>query len=97
MLVDGTDDDKSPTESHPTISRGTSRHSRPTSTKANVTIRKKRDSREQMEEAAAELLTYFNNRNLDSVIKVVRNTLENLRKRMTSSGIMHFMGRSFLH
>ena len=39
-----------------------------------------------------ELLAHFNHRNLDALLKVTRNTLEGLRKRITSSSMVHYLG-----
>ncbi len=54
--------------------------------------KKKRELKETMEESATELLAHFNHRNLDSLLKVTRNTLEQLRKRITTSSMVHYMG-----
>lgn len=35
-------------------------------------------------EAAFELLTHFHHRNLEAVVKVIKNTLESLRKRIAA-------------
>lgn len=57
--------------------------------------KKKRDLLEVMEEEAQELLSYFNHRNVDALLKLTRNTLEMLRKRIHASSLMHFLGASF--
>ena len=49
---------------------------------------------EVMEEEAQELLSYFNHRNVDALLRLTRNTLEMLRKRIHSSSLMHFLSRS---
>ena len=49
-----------------------------------------------MEEAARELLAHFNHRNLDSLLKVTRNTLEQLRKRITTSSLVHYISGELL-
>lgn len=59
-----------------------------------VRKRKKRDLMEVMEEEAQELLSYFNHRNVDALLRVTRNTLEMLRKRIHTSSHMHFSGGS---
>uniref|UniRef100_A0A8C6L065 Dynein axonemal heavy chain 5 n=2 Tax=Nothobranchius TaxID=28779 RepID=A0A8C6L065_NOTFU len=56
-----------------------------------VRRRKKRDLMEVMEEAAQELLSYFNHRNVDALLKVTQNTLEMLCKRMHPSSPMNFL------
>uniref|UniRef100_A0A3Q2U2R5 Dynein axonemal heavy chain 5 n=1 Tax=Fundulus heteroclitus TaxID=8078 RepID=A0A3Q2U2R5_FUNHE len=50
--------------------------------------RKKRDLMEVMEEEAQELLSYFNHRNVDALLRVTRNTLEMLRKRIHTSSLV---------
>lgn len=49
--------------------------------------------RENIEEAANELLAHFNHRNQDALMKVTKNTLESLRKRITSSSMVHYLGK----
>lgn len=56
--------------------------------------KKKRDLMEVMEEEAQELLSYFNHRNVDALLRLTRNTLEMLRKRIHASSLTHFMGGS---
>lgn len=58
--------------------------------------KKKRDLLEVMEEEAQALLSYFNHRNVDALLKLTRNTLEMLRKRIHTSSLMHFLGGSFV-
>uniref|UniRef100_A0A3P8Q8G2 Dynein axonemal heavy chain 5 n=1 Tax=Astatotilapia calliptera TaxID=8154 RepID=A0A3P8Q8G2_ASTCA len=55
-----------------------------------VRRKKKRDLMEVMEQEAQELLSYFNHRNVDALLKVTRNTLEMLRKRIHTSSLIHF-------
>ncbi len=43
-----------------------------------------------------ELLAHFNHRNLDALLKVTRNTLEGLRKRITSSSMVHYLGGIYI-
>ena len=83
---------KSPTGSRG--SHGTSRQGshRAVSTTAEAVAKKKREMRESIEEAAMELLAHFNHRNIDALLKVVRNTLESMRKRITSSSMVHYLG-----
>ncbi|XP_034144998.1 dynein heavy chain 5, axonemal isoform X2 [Esox lucius] len=56
--------------------------------------RKKRDLLEVMEEEAQELLSHFNHRNVDALLRLTRNTLETLRKRIHASSLMHFLAES---
>lgn len=56
--------------------------------------KKKRDLMEVMEEEAQELLSYFNHRNVDALLRATRSTLEMLRRRINTSSLTHFLGRS---
>lgn len=56
--------------------------------------RRKRDLMEVMEEEAQELLSHFNHRNVDALLRLTRNTLEGLRKRIHASSLMHFLGET---
>uniref|UniRef100_A0A2C9JCN9 AAA+ ATPase domain-containing protein n=1 Tax=Biomphalaria glabrata TaxID=6526 RepID=A0A2C9JCN9_BIOGL len=80
-----------------THSRAGSRKSRPVSSKLNAAAKKKKEMRENIEESAMELLNHFNSRNLDALLKATRNTLESLRKRITSSSMAHYIGDSTLY
>ncbi|XP_075442369.1 dynein axonemal heavy chain 5 isoform X3 [Ascaphus truei] len=53
--------------------------------------RKKKDMMEILEEEAHELLSHFNHRNVDSLLKVTRNTLETIRKRIQMSSMINFL------
>ncbi|XP_064611990.1 dynein axonemal heavy chain 5-like isoform X2 [Liolophura sinensis] len=68
-----------------------SRKSRPTSTQAVAVARRRKEMRENIEEAANELLNHFNHRNLDALLRVTRNTLESLRRKITSSSMVHYL------
>lgn len=59
-----------------------------------VKRRKKKDLMKVMEEEAQELLSYFNHRNVEALLKVICNTLEMLRKRIQTSSLGHFLGGS---
>lgn len=48
---------------------------------------------EVMEEQAQELLSHFSHRNLEALLRLTRNTLEALRKRIHTSSLMHFLGQ----
>ncbi|XP_070691188.1 dynein axonemal heavy chain 5 [Pempheris klunzingeri] len=56
--------------------------------------KKKRDLMEVMEEEAQELLSHFNHRNVDALLRLTRNTLEMLRKRIHASSLMHFLAEN---
>lgn len=48
---------------------------------------KQQQKKEYLNNAISDLLHYFNNRNLNAIIKVIRITLEKLRKRISISSI----------
>lgn len=91
--VDHRSTTKSPSESRRSGSRtGSNTRSRPQSTRADAAARKRREMKENLDEAAMELLAHFNHRNLDALLKVTRFTLEGLRKRITTSSMVHYIG-----
>ncbi|XP_060585698.1 dynein axonemal heavy chain 5-like, partial [Ruditapes philippinarum] len=96
IVDDEKKDDDEKREGTPTGSggRASSRRSRPVSSKANLAAKRKREQRENIEQAATDLLNHFNHRNLEALIKVTKNTLEALRKRITSSSMVHYIGES---
>ena len=51
--------------------------------------------KERMEEAAESLMGVFSYRNQDALIKVTRNTLESIRKRITSSAMAVYIGGTY--
>ncbi|EPQ10653.1 Dynein heavy chain 5, axonemal [Myotis brandtii] len=55
-----------------------------------VTITRKKKEAEILEEEACELLSHFNHQNMDALLKVTRNTLEAIRKRIHSSNTISF-------
>ncbi|XP_043921724.1 dynein axonemal heavy chain 5-like [Protopterus annectens] len=88
-VTENEDDDRK-TEMRTTLSRSTSQvtggpHSPLTKRK------KKRDTVEVLEEEARELLSHFNHRNVEALLKVTRNTLESIRKRIHVSSLIHFL------
>jgi hypothetical protein len=58
-----------------------------------VKRKKKKDLLEVMEEEAEELLSHFNQRNVDALLRLTRNTLETLRKRLHASSLLHFLSK----
>ena len=84
----------------PSRSRPTSMHSHTLSirpTQAEIIAKRRREYNENMEEAATDLLAYFNHKNLDALLKVTRNTLESMKKRITSSSMVHYLGGKNTH
>ncbi|KAL8182704.1 UNVERIFIED_CONTAM: hypothetical protein K2H54_062241 [Gekko kuhli] len=55
-----------------------------------LTKRKKKEI-EMLEEEAQELLSHFSHHNIDSLLKVTRNTLEAMRKRVQASSVITFL------
>ncbi|KAH0618009.1 hypothetical protein JD844_016916 [Phrynosoma platyrhinos] len=53
--------------------------------------KKKKKEMEMLEEEAQELLSHFNHRNVDALLKVTRNTLESIRKRIQASSMISFL------
>ncbi|KAF6020163.1 DNAH5 [Bugula neritina] len=53
----------------------------------DAVAKKRREMREQMEEAAADLLSHFNHRNVDAIVKAVRHSLESIKKRISSTTV----------
>lgn len=47
--------------------------------------KRKRDIKEYLEEHAYELLNFFNSRNLEAIIRVTRNTLDAMKRRVTAT------------
>ncbi|GAB1603178.1 hypothetical protein Ahia01_000598300, partial [Argonauta hians] len=76
---------------------GSSRNSRRTlqlhsSQETEVRPRQKQSWQKQSLEDILELKNYYNHRHMDALVKVTRNTLEAIRKRITSSiSIMHYI------
>ncbi|KAF7478847.1 hypothetical protein GHT09_009981 [Marmota monax] len=56
----------------------------------SLTAIPKKKKQPEMVEAACELLSHFNHQNADALLKVTRNTLEAIRKRIHSSHVMNF-------
>ncbi|XP_044298752.1 dynein axonemal heavy chain 5 [Varanus komodoensis] len=57
---------------------------------ASPLTKKKKKEMEMLEEEAQELLSHFSHRNVDALLKVTRNTLEALRKRIQASSVITF-------
>ncbi len=85
------DGSQSPASSRKIKSRTGSKGSRPQSTKVIDRQAKKRHEQENLLEAARELLVHFSHRNLDALLKVTKNTLEGLRKRISTSSLVHYL------
>ncbi|XP_070603204.1 dynein axonemal heavy chain 5 isoform X1 [Erythrolamprus reginae] len=55
--------------------------------------KKKKKEMEMLEEAAQELLSHFSHRNVDALLKVIRNTLEAIRKQIHAASVISFLDR----
>ncbi|XP_076818600.1 dynein axonemal heavy chain 5-like isoform X2 [Clavelina lepadiformis] len=84
--VDDTVQDGSPS---PPINRSSS--ITPVSRGASARKKGKKDIVQIMEEEAKELLCYFNHRNIDALLKVIKSTLEALRKRIISPSLQRYI------
>ncbi|EPY86356.1 dynein heavy chain 5, axonemal [Camelus ferus] len=56
-----------------------------------TTIMRKKRETEVLQEGALELLSHFNHQNTEALLKVTRNTLEAIRKRVHASNTMNFL------
>ena len=54
-------------------------------TAAQLAAKRKREARIAMQETAHELFNFFNHKNSDAIVKLVRSTLEKIRKRINAS------------
>lgn len=61
-----------------------------------VRKKKKRDLTEVMEEEAKKLLSYFNHRCVESLLRLTRSNLEMLRKRIEQPSVNHFSGATYI-
>lgn len=57
-----------------------------------MTISRKKKEIEVLEEGARELLCHFNHQNTDALLKVTRNTLEAVRRRVQFCNVTSFRG-----
>lgn len=57
-----------------------------------VRKKKKKDLTEVLEEEAKKLLSYFNHRCVESLLRLTRSNLEMLRKRIEQPSVNHFSG-----
>lgn len=62
-----------------------------------VRKKKKKDLAEVMEEEAKKLLSYFNHRCVESLLRLTRSNLEMLRKRIEQPSVNHFSGALYAH
>lgn len=62
-----------------------------------VRKKKKKDLAEVMEEEAKKLLSYFNHRCVESLLRLTRNNLEMLRKRIEQPSVNHYSGALYNH
>ena len=67
---------------------------KPQLTPAQLAAKRKREARIQMHEVAQELFIHFNHRNLDAIIKLIRTTLERIRRRILASVSANIYGEN---
>ena len=65
---------------------------KPQLTPAQIAAKRKREAQIAMQEVAQELFSHFNHRNLDAIVKLVKTTLERLRRRILASQIANIYG-----
>ena len=90
------EDDDEPIETPRPSSRG-SRASRLGSAVINPTVaaaKRKNDIKEYLEEHALELLSFFNSRNLEAIIRVTRTTLDAIKRRVAASSGVTYVERA---
>ena len=64
---------------------------------AAAAAKRKRETRDQLNMEAQELLTYFIHKNIDAIVRVTRTTLDGMRKRVQSAIAHHYVEKgSFL-
>eukprot|EP00794_Sanderia_malayensis_P018805 gene18805-20701_t len=56
--------------------------------------KRKRDTKEYLEEHAFELLAHFNARNVEAIIRVIRNTLDAMKKRVSATVSVNYVESS---
>ena len=59
-------------------------------------LKRKREMKDYLKEEAQELLSYFNHRNIDAIVRVTKATLDAMRKRVTVSSTLHYVEASLL-
>ena len=59
-------------------------------------LKRKREMKDYLTEEAQELLSYFNHRNIDAIVRVTKATLDAMRKRVTVSSSLHYIEASLL-
>jgi dynein heavy chain len=59
-------------------------------------LKRKREMKDYLIEEAQELLSYFNHRNVDAIVRVTKATLDAMRKRVTVSSSLHYIEASLL-
>ena len=61
---------------------------------AAAAAKRKREMRDNLEEEAQELLTHFIHKNVDAIVRVTRNTLDSMRKRVQAASAHHYVEKS---
>ena len=56
----------------------------------SAALKRKREMKDYLYEEAQELLSYFNHRNVDAIVRVTKTTLDALRKRVTVTSSLHY-------
>ena len=61
---------------------------------AAAAVKRKSEIKEYLEERALELLSHFNSRNIEAIIRVTRSTLDTMRKRVNVATAVHYVESS---
>ena len=91
--------DRKESEIRPSTGSSTRPGSRATSSRLGSAVispvaaaaKRKREMRDYLEEEAQELLSFFNHRNMEAIVRVTRTTLDAARKRVAASTAHHFI------
>lgn len=60
-------------------------------TQAQLLRKRRKEQRHTMDEHARELLSFFNHKNLDAIVKLIKSTLEKIRKRINASQTVSYL------
>ena len=77
--------------SHPDSRTASSRLGSAAISPAAAAAKRKRETRDQLNMEAQELLTHFIHKNVDAIVRVTRTTLDSMRKRVQSAVAHHYV------
>ena len=79
--------------SRPDSRTGSSRLGSAAISPAAAAAKRKRETRDQLNMEAQELLTHFIHKNVDAIVRVTRTTLDSMRKRVQSAFAHHYVDK----